>query len=245
VESPIPGLFIDKNDRLFLYTAVTGRARQYVLFQETNPTLLQFIWVERNGRTTLGPEPIDFAYSLQRQPTPSATPQTRSRAPTPPPAMSDTKNTPAEATTHRPQFGQQEATFPKDNNKSNNETSSDGAEALSLFLEQHPAPQNLIDLEPIKLGRHTGFEENYAWSSFGEPPTQCTPPSLKFPFPQAFLDNEDDAEDYVSRVEMFIQIHAAKYTLNSEQTYTFLQGCQGPRSKQWAGRIMSKLVKDR
>jgi hypothetical protein len=76
VESPIPGLFIDKSDRLFLYTAVTGRARQYVLFQETNPTLPRFIWVERNGRTTLGPEPIDFAYSLQRQPTPSATPQT-------------------------------------------------------------------------------------------------------------------------------------------------------------------------
>jgi hypothetical protein len=159
--------------------------------------------------------------------------------------MSDTKNTPAEATTHRPQFGQQEATFPKDDNKSNNESSSDGAEALSLFLEQHPAPQNLIDLEPIELGRHAGFEENYAWSSFGEPPTQRTPPSLKFPFPQAFLDDEDDAEDYVLRVEMFIQIHAAKYTLNSEQTYTFLQGCQGPRSKQWAGRIMSKLVKER
>jgi hypothetical protein len=159
--------------------------------------------------------------------------------------MSDTKNTPAEATTHQPQFGQQEATFPKDDNQSNNETSSDGAEVLSLFLEQHPAPQNLIDLEPIELGRHAGFEENYAWSSFGEPPTQRTPPSLKFPFPQVFLDNEDDAEDYVSRVEMFIQIHAAKYTLNSEQTYTFLQGCQGPRSKQWAGRIMSKLVKER
>jgi hypothetical protein len=159
--------------------------------------------------------------------------------------MSDTKNTPAEATTQRPQFGQQEAAFAKDDNKSNNESSSDGAEALSLFLEQHPAPQNLIDLEPIELGRHAGFEENYAWSSFGEPPTQRTPPSLKFPFPQAFLDDEDDAEDYVSRVEMFIQIHAAKYTLNSEQTYTFLQGCQGPRSKQWAGRIMSKLVKER
>jgi hypothetical protein len=159
--------------------------------------------------------------------------------------MSNTKNTPAEATTHRPQFGQQEATFPKDDNKSNNETSSDGAEALSLFLEQHPAPQNLIDLEPIELGRHAGFEENYAWSSFGEPPTQRTPLSLKFPFPQAFLNDEDDAEDYVLRVEMFIQIHVAKYTLNSEQTYTFLQGCQGPLSKQWAGRIMSKLVKER
>jgi hypothetical protein len=136
--------------------------------------------------------------------------------------MSNTKNTPAKATTHRPQFGQQEATFPKDDNKSNNKTSSNGAEALSLFLEQHPALQKLIDLEPIKLGRHTGFEENYAWSLFREAPTQCTPPLLKFPFPQAFLDNEDNAKDYILRVEMFIQIHAAKYTLNSEQTYTFL-----------------------
>jgi hypothetical protein len=136
--------------------------------------------------------------------------------------MSNTKNTPAEATTHQPQFGQQEATFPKDNNKSNNKTSSDGAEALLLFLKQHPALQNLINFKPIELGRHAGFEENYAWLLFREPPTQRTPPSLKFPFPQAFLDDEDGAEDYVSHVEMFIQIHAAKYTLNSEQTYTFL-----------------------
>jgi hypothetical protein len=155
--------------------------------------------------------------------------------------MSDTKNTPAEATTHQPWFGQQEATL----SKNDNEASSDSVEALSIFLKQHPAPQNLIDLEPIKLGRHAGFEENYTWSSFGDPPTQRTPPSLKFPFPQAFLDDKDDAEDYVLRVEMFIQIHAAKYTLNSEQTCTFLQECQGPRSKQWAGRIMSKLVKER
>jgi hypothetical protein len=159
--------------------------------------------------------------------------------------MSNTKNTPAEATTHRPHFGQQEAAFPKDNNKNNNKTSSDSVEALSIFLEQHSALQNLIDLEPIELGRHAGFKENYTWSSFGDPPTQCAPSSLKFSFPQAFLDDEDDAKDYVSRVEMFIQIHAAKYTLNSEQTYTFLQGCQGPRSKQWAGRIMSKIVKER
>jgi hypothetical protein len=159
--------------------------------------------------------------------------------------MSDTKNTPAEATTHQPQFGQQEAAFLKDDNKSNNKTSSNGAEALLLFLEQHPAPQNLIDLEPIKLGRHAGFEENYAWLSFGEAPTQRALPSLKFPFPQAFLDDEDDAKDYVLRMEMFIQIHAAKYTLNSRQIYTFLQGCQGPHSKQWAERIMSKIVKER
>jgi hypothetical protein len=159
--------------------------------------------------------------------------------------MSDTKNTPAEATTHRPQFGQQEAAFPKDNNKNDNKASSNSVEALSIFLEQHPAPQNLIDLEPIGLGCHAWFEENYAWSSFGDPPTQRTPPSLKFPFHQAFLNDEDDAKDYVSHVEMFIQIYAAKYTLNSEQTYMFLQGCQGPRFKQWAGRIMSKLVKER
>jgi hypothetical protein len=158
--------------------------------------------------------------------------------------MSNTKNTPAEANMHRPQFGQQEAAFFK-NDKSNNKTSSNGAEALSLFLEQHPAPQSLINLKPIKLRRHAGFEENYAWSLFGEAPMQRTPPSLKFPFPQAFLDNEDDAKNYVLRVEMFIQIYAAKYTLNSEQTYTFLQGCQGPHSKQWAGHIMSKLVKER
>jgi hypothetical protein len=246
VESPIPGLFIDKNNCLFLYTAVTGRTRQYILFQETNPALPQFIWVERNGRTTLGPEPVNFAYSLQRQPTPSATPQTRSHAPTPPLiVMSNNKNTPAEATMHQPQFGQQETTFSKDNNKNNDKTSSNSVEALSLFLKQHPAPQNLISLKPIKLGRHAGFKESYAWSLFGEPPTQCTLPSLKFPFPQAFLDDEDNAKDYVSRVKMFIQIHAAKYTLNSEQTYTFLQRCQGPRSKQWAGRIMSKLVEER
>jgi hypothetical protein len=116
---------------------------------------------------------------------------------------------------------------------------------LLLSLKQHPAPQNLIDLEPIKLGRHAGFKKNYTWSSFGEAPTQRALPSLKFPFSQAFLDNKDNAKDYVLRVEMFIQIHAAQYTLNSKQTYTFLQGCQGPHSKQWAGRIISKIVKER
>jgi hypothetical protein len=129
--------------------------------------------------------------------------------------MSNTKNTPTEETTHQPQFGQQKAAFPKDNNKNDDKASSDSIEALSIFLEQHPAPQNLIDLEPIGLGCHAGFEENYAWSLFGDPPTQRAPPSLKFLFPQVFLDDEDDAKDYVLRVEMFIQIHAAKYTLNS------------------------------
>jgi hypothetical protein len=245
VESLVPGLFIDKNNCLFIYTAVTGCARQYVLLQKTNSTLPHFIWTKRSGRTTLGLKLINFAYSLQRQPTPFATPQTQSHATTLPPTMSNTKNTPAEATTHQPQFGQQKAAFPKDNNKNDNKTSSNSTELLSLFLKQHPAPQNLINLKPIKLRCHAGFKENYVWSSFGESLTQRAPPSLKFPFPQAFLDNEDNAKDYVSRVEIFIQIHAAKYTLNSEQTYTFLQGCQGPHSKQWAGHIISKLVKER
>jgi hypothetical protein len=147
--------------------------------------------------------------------------------------MFNIKNTPVETSMHKPQFGQQNTTFIKDDKvKSSNNTADKSEDVFSLFIEQCPAPQNLIDLEPIELGRHAGFKENYAWSSFGEAPSQCTPPTLKFMFPQAFLDNEDNAEDYLSRVKMFIQIHADKFTLNSEQTYTFLQGCQGPQSKQ-------------
>jgi hypothetical protein len=70
---------------------------------------------------------------------------------------------------------------------------------------------------------------------FREAPTQRTPPSLKLLFPQAFLDNEDNTEDYVSRVEMFIQIHAAKYTLNSKQTYVATQQTRPPQGTDYDG----------
>jgi hypothetical protein len=59
-------------------------------------------------------------------------------------------------------------------------------------------------------------------------PTQRAPPSLKFPFPQAFLDDEDNPKDYVLPVEMFIQIHAAKYTLNSKHVKGQCLYCEAP-----------------
>jgi hypothetical protein len=134
---------------------------------------------------------------------------------------------------HKPQFGQQETTFVKNNEvKSSNNTNDQSKDTFSLFIKQHPAPQNLINLKPIKLERHAGFEKNYAWSLFKEALSQRTQPALKFPSTQAFLNNEDNTEDYILCVEMFIQIHADKFTLNTKQTYTFLQGCQSPQSKQ-------------
>jgi hypothetical protein len=107
VETTVSGLFIDKDNHFFLYTTITGCTWQYILYQDTKPNFPHFVWIKRNGCTTLGPELVNFAYSLQHQPTPSATPQTQSRAPTPLLiTMSDTKNTPVKASMHKPQFGQ-------------------------------------------------------------------------------------------------------------------------------------------
>jgi hypothetical protein len=60
--------------------------------------------------------------------------------------MSNTKNTPVKASTHKLQFGQQETAFAKEDEvKSSNNADDKSKDVFSLFIKQHPALQNLIN----------------------------------------------------------------------------------------------------
>jgi len=154
-----------------------------------------------------------------------------------------------DTTPHAPQFGQQTEPFPKQDEAKDlltgSPVSSRAGTPASVLIEPHPGPHNLAYLSPISAGRHIGFESPYPWTTYEEPPTQRAAPPVRFPFPASYKDDEDDAEGYIARVTMYINIHADKYSLNTEQVYLFLQGCAGPQSLAWASRVGAKSLAER
>jgi hypothetical protein len=248
-----PGVYLNHFGRPYILTAVTGRARQYLLRRTNNNNFHTYIWKQTEpGQTIIGPSDVDLIYSELHSPhanrsprtnpnelTPNATPQTSPPATTTPLTANMTNQPTAP---QNPQFGQGQQTNPPQLEEES-VSSSAGTNSFSLLLDPHPLPG--CACSPYGA-RNTGFKRDYKWLNFGDAPSSHPePPSFCFPNPLPFTDDINNALPYITHVKFYMGINSSRFPHNSKQIYFFTQGCHGSMSRRWASMILAQNMKER
>jgi hypothetical protein len=267
---------VHRDDRLepYIFTPVTGLARQYLQPNPTNSVAFPFIWArEEPGRDTLGPSADDYEYSYYRSKTggplagpvspdvpriapkieSSSSKSSSSSLPSSPSPkiekkliMSQTGNT--------QNFGQQETPFPKDGAAQEQANDDQGSQASfhskysghnRAIYHQDPAVIFRRPLPQIPSPRPMDVRSEGTRYTFSDFGTTTTSPEKLMPKPAPFMDDVNDAEGFIARVYLYFTIFAASFTTNSLKIFFFTALCKGPASSMWANLVIQSLVDDR
>jgi hypothetical protein len=242
------GTKFNQHGEPYVYTPLS-RERKYFEYDEEHE---EYIWIENYTDRTTGPTLEDFDYSATRNqaggsiaPTRISTPVISSplvqQSPLPPGAFPVTPvpirvstNTMADILNpqgQQPQHGDDEGSV-----ASSQVEVRDGRLAFSW----RPDP---LRIDRSYASTPTNIS-SYAWSDLNATERQIPRPKAELPEP--FLDDEDDVEDFIARVSVFIRLHGRDYyKTNTDKIDLFCRLCKGPKAKSWASKMMTKHLEER
>jgi hypothetical protein len=266
---------VHRDDRLepYIFTPVTGLARQYLKPSSTNPAF-PFIWATKEpGRETTGPSSDDYEYSYYRSKTggplagpvsPETTriakisPSSKSSSPSlsssPSPKLEKKPIMSQTGTTQPQTFGQQETPFPKNGAAQEQVDDDQGSHASfhskysghnRAIYSQDPASVFRRPLPQIPSPRPMDVRSEGTAYPFSDFGTTTTSPEKLMPKPAPFMDDVNDAEGFIARVYLYFTIFSAAFTTNSLKIFFFTALCKGPASSMWANLVIQSLVDDR